>query len=66
MRLLALGNPISETLGEAETDRDLALSIFLSALLRPACFSTGLSASSSKDEERGRGISSTSISVSDR
>lgn len=54
--------------GDAGMDKDLVLSMYISALLRPECFCVCSSSSSSlllfKDEARGGGISSTSIAVS--
>lgn len=58
--------------GKAGSDRDLVLSMLLSALLRLELFSAGSVSSSSSslvlfnDDERGEGISPTSISVSGR
>lgn len=67
-RLLALGT-VTVFLGDAGTDRDLFLSIYLSsALLRLDCLCFGTSSSSCslflfKDEARGGAISSISTSV---
>lgn len=70
-RLLDFGVEPSTSAGEAGTDCDLALTNSTSFLLRPAHFSVsmGISSSSSslvlfKDERRGGGLSSTSISAS--